>query len=314
MKIIFCEDPLRARKVDEVYQPEAEALTAQGLPYALINYETLVNANNPVQAVTRVPPIDPPVLGIYRGWMLRPAQYAALYAALAEKGVQLINTPEAYQHCHYLPESYAVIEPYTPKSVWLPVAGEVQMDAVMAALAPFGARPVIVKDFVKSQKHYWAEACFIPSATDRPAVERVVKRFLELQGDSLNVGLVFREFVELDPLPTHTKSRLPLSTEFRVFVLDGEPLYLTQYWEEGDYAPVTPPLADFSAVMRSVQSRFFTMDIGKRPDGQWMIVELGDAQVAGLPDTVNIPAFYQTLAERLRAKGANHLASTPTTP
>ncbi|HEY3063178.1 MAG TPA: ATP-grasp domain-containing protein [Chloroflexota bacterium] len=46
---------------------------------------------------------------------------------------------------------------------------------------------------MKSRKHEWNEACFIPSAADRAGAERVVKRFVELQGDDLAQGLVFRE-------------------------------------------------------------------------------------------------------------------------
>ena len=46
-------------------------------------------------------------------------------------------------------------------------------------------------------------------------------------------------------------------------------------------------------------SRFFTMDIAKRVDSDWMIVELGDGQVAGLPDRADTGAFYQALAQRL---------------
>jgi len=50
--------------------------------------------------------------------------------------------------------------------------------------------------------------------------------------------------------------------------------------------------------MRQVKSRFFTMDIAKRNDGEWAIVELGDAQVAGLPDTADVHKFYQVLSDR----------------
>jgi ATP-grasp domain-containing protein len=48
-----------------------------------------------------------------------------------------------------------------------------------------------------------------------------------------------------------------------------------------------------------VQSRFFTMDVAKRVDGGWMIVELGDGQVAGLPVRADVGAFYRVLAGRL---------------
>jgi hypothetical protein len=55
------------------------------------------------------------------------------------------------------------------------VNGEPDFERVAQALRPFGDGAIIVKDYVKSQKHYWAEARFIPSASDRAAVERVVR-------------------------------------------------------------------------------------------------------------------------------------------
>jgi hypothetical protein len=47
---------------------------------------------------------------IYRGWMLTPSQYPSLHGALRARGVTLVNTPEAYRTCHYLPDSYPFIE------------------------------------------------------------------------------------------------------------------------------------------------------------------------------------------------------------
>jgi hypothetical protein len=114
--------------------------------------------------------------------MLKPSEYASLHAVLAERGVVLVNDPAAFRFCHWLPESCAAIEGRTPRSVWMPLAGAPYIDAVMALLRPFGDAPLVLKDYVKSQKHYWNEACFIPHAADRATVERVVRRFLELQG------------------------------------------------------------------------------------------------------------------------------------
>ena len=62
----------------------------------------------------------------------------------------------------------------------------------------FESSPIIVKDYVKSQKHYWKEACFIPNASDKKNVESVIQKFIELQDSDLNEGLVFREFIELE--------------------------------------------------------------------------------------------------------------------
>jgi hypothetical protein len=41
------------------------------------------------------------------------------------------------------------------------------------------------------------------------------------------------------------------------------------------------------------------MDIARTVDGRWIIIELGDGQVAGLPDNCDIEDFYARLAERM---------------
>jgi hypothetical protein len=178
------------------------------------------------------------------------------------------------------------------------VQGEVSIDEVMAILRPFGSSPLVVKDFVKSQKHYWHEACYIPSASDRQAVERVVRAFLDLQGDDLNEGLVFREYEQLEPLATHPQSGMPLALEYRTFWLDGEPVLVGEYWAEGAYSGTPPPVGEFREVAAAVQSRFFTMDIARRAAGDWIIVELGDGQVSALPENVDPDQFYRSLLAR----------------
>jgi hypothetical protein len=245
---------------------------------------------------------DAPATGVYRGWMMTAEQYGLFYEALAARGVRLVNDPAAYRHCHHLPESYPVIEGHTPPSVWLSVSGEIDMDDVMSLLRPFGDTPLVLKDYVKSQKHAWAEACFIPSASDRRAVERVVRRFLELQGPDLVGGLVFREFVEFEPAGQHPRSGMPLTLEYRLFFLDGRPLLCSEYWEEGDYPGEPPPVERFADLAARVRSRFFTMDVARRKGGDWMVVELGDGQVAGMPERADMETFYRNLAAALGAK------------
>jgi hypothetical protein len=297
MRLVFCCDPLDARRPDDAYLPEAEAAERLGVPHSLVSYEALVNDGDPQRAVRRVAEQDGPALALYRGWMLRPETYRRLYEALLARGVRLLNDPAAYRHCHYLPESYSAIEGHTPASVWLSSEGDLDMGRVMELLRPFGRSPVVVKDYVKSQKHAWDEACFIPSACDRDAVERVVRRFLRLQGPDLQGGLVFREFVEFESLGRHPKSGMPLTREYRLFFLDGRLTYQAEYWEEGEYQGEVPPVEQFAALAGKVRSRFFTMDVAKRKTGGWMVVELGDGQVAGLPERADTEAFYRSLQD-----------------
>ena len=88
---------------------------------------------------------------------------------------------------------------------------------------------------------------------------------------------------------------MPLTQEFRIFFLDRRVVYRSPYWDEGDYAGVQPPLEEFSGWAERVKSRFFTMDVAKRRDGDWLIVELGDGQVAGLPENADVDEFYQAI-------------------
>lgn len=298
MRLLFCSDPLAPAQPDLAYEAEVAAADELGIPYDLMHVEALVNEQNPERAVRRVPIHDQSELVLYRGWMLTVAQYAQLYAALASRGVRLINDPAAYRTVQYLPDAYPFIERYTPRSVWLRTAGQVSDGALAELLAPFGESPVVVKDFVKSRKHEWEEACFIPSAADRQSAACVVRRMLALQGDDLNEGLVVREYIPFTPLGTHPQSGMPLTKEFRVFVFDGVPVYTTEYWDAADYDEVRPPVDLFADVMRSVPSRFFTMDVAQRRDGGWMIVELGDGQVAGLPDHANARDLFRVLQAR----------------
>ncbi|OWR28677.1 hypothetical protein CDO73_17405 [Saccharibacillus sp. O23] len=300
MNLLFPASPLDERTPDESYANEYEAAKSAGFAVGLINLEELLLNDDPARAVRRIRATDEPVQAMYRGWMLKPKDYERLHAALNSRNLHLINDPQSYKHTHHLPESYAKIASCTPDSVWLPVAEiDSSFEAVHTAVRPFGENPIIVKDYVKSRKHEWLEACYIPNAADRNHVEQVVRLFLERQGDDLNEGLVFREFAELEFLEIHERSGMPLSREMRVFVLDGRPVYVSNYWSAGQDQEFEQVLNGFLEVIASVESRFFTIDFAKRKNGQWIVLELGDGQTAGLPDDTDEKIFYDCLYKAL---------------
>jgi hypothetical protein len=78
------------------------------------------------------------------------------------------------------------------------------------------------------------------------------------------------------------------------------------YWgpEESGGAICTPPgvLSSRSQRLdvRQVKSNFFSMDIAECENGNWMVVELGDGQVTGLPPHANLKDFYTALAYRFQ--------------
>ena len=205
MQVLFLSQPFEPKRVDSMFEGERDAALAAGFSVSLIDADAL-EAGDFAAATRKVSKPESPSPALYRGWMLDVQTYASLYEALSRQGLLLINTPEQYQHTHHLPDSYEVIRSHTPLTVWTTTGSQYDEEAIRQLLAPFGDAPIIVKDFVKSQKHYWEEACFIPAASDAAAVARVVKRFVELQGERLTGGLVFRAFVELEPLTIHARS------------------------------------------------------------------------------------------------------------
>ena len=174
-------DYLNPREVEPDYTRELSAARDRGFDTALLHQEAL-DEGQFKRAVSAVPEADTEAL--YRGWMLRAGQYRKLYDALAARGVKLITSPEAYAHTHHFPECYAAIEGHTPESIWTDAEAAVTDEWLGKVAETFGDAPIVIKDWVKSQKQKWDEACFVPSASDSAAVRRVVEKFIELQSHS----------------------------------------------------------------------------------------------------------------------------------
>jgi len=289
MRIVFPSDPVTPKRVDEAFSDEESASREAGLGAALVDHDALV-AGDVSAAVSRIREPGP---AIYRGWMLTVQQYTALYDALALRGVQLINDPTQYRYAHHLPENLGDLGDATPPSLCIPIA-ELDWASLPACLAAFGDGALVVKDWVKSRKHEWHEACYIPRASDTATVEKIARRFVELQGPDLTGGLVFRAFETFEPIGCHP-SGMPLTKELRQFYLDGVLLVGGAYWDQGDCSA----MPDFAPLAAKLRSRFFTLDLAHRTDGVWRVVEMGDGQVSGL-QTIPAATFYTALAQWAR--------------
>ncbi|UPS90858.1 ATP-grasp domain-containing protein [Bizionia sp. M204] len=291
MKIIFNDSVIDNKIVEPDYESEFNSAKENGFETEIFSFEEIEdgNINSALKFIKTCEKIE---LGIYRGWMMTPKIYEQFYNGLQKKNIQLINNPTEYKHCHYLPESYDKIINETPKSNW---TKDISENSILESSNEFGNKPIIVKDYVKSEKHNWNEACFIPNASDKNKVLEIVNRFLELRGDYLNEGIVFREFVELEFLTEHSKSKMPLTKEFRIVFLNKKVVQIFNYWDEGNYDSEKPDIDFFQNIAENIESNFFTMDVAKKKNGGWIIMELGDGQVAGLPDNANRNKYYNEL-------------------
>jgi hypothetical protein len=167
-------------------------------------------------------------------------------------------------------------------------------ERIVAAAARLGGGPLLVKDSVKSEKHAWEEACFIPSGTDAEAVLRVVDAFRARRGEALEGGVVLRRFVPLRGTGVHPASGMPVVMEVRCFFVAGAPAARVRYWEgQHDALPDVPD--ELIALGSRIRSPFFTMDFAQREDGGWTVIDTGDGQVSGFPGGAGMEPVYAAL-------------------
>ncbi|MFH8382902.1 ATP-grasp domain-containing protein [Kitasatospora sp. NPDC018058] len=303
--IIFPADPLNPRRPDPHFTWEARTLRELGGEHHLVDHDALL-AGHAEEAVRRVPRDSGPLW--YRGWMLPSARYAEFAAALTARGGNLLTSAPGYAAAHELPGWYGAFEGATPPSVWIPSTGTAapgpeELAAAAARLG--GSGPAIVKDYVKSRKHEWHEACYVPELADLAAVGRVVGRFIELQGEFLTGGVVLRryeEFERSDGGPDHASDGSDgangaggRAVEARVWWLDGRPILIGPH-PDAPHQEVEPDLTDVPALVRRLGCRFVTTDLASRADGSgWRVVEVGDGQVSDLPRGIDASGLLASL-------------------
>jgi len=302
-KILFPFSP-GSGKVDLSFEQEMEAAKSVGFETALLGSAALqfggeVETKRVVEGDSL----------LYRGWILEDKDYTSLEASLLNNfGAKLIQKFEDYAWTRDFPAWYRTLRQWTPKSFYYPCSKDVKIDfhwlidTLSEIWGDFG-RPLLLKDYVKSRKQDWHDACYIPTFND---IERVVTNFLKIQGEYLVGGLVFRQFMPFQQIGVHPKSKMPLINEHRQFYLDGKMFYQAPYWSDGaDYSKYQDEPNTFAQAVSSIKSRFVAVDValaenhGYIGNDQWMIVEINDGGSSGIPDGGNVEDFYRSLKKAL---------------
>ncbi|MET7641484.1 ATP-grasp domain-containing protein [Streptomyces sp. NPDC005438] len=292
--LLLCPvDPLSPRRADPRFAVEARLARELGWNVGLLDHDALL-AGEGRRALPRLPAGEH--LAWYRGWMVPAPRYQELSALLADRGVRLHTDGECYRRAHELPGWYGTFQDLTPASVWS--EGTVPEGAGLAALArELGAGPGLVKDYVKSRKHEWDEACYLPDLTDPAQVARVVGRFVELQEEFLTGGVVLRAFEEFSAEVG----------EARVWWVAGEPVLVTAHPDTPALEPA-PGLAPVRYAVKALGCPFVTTDLAWRRDGVWRVVEVGDGQVSDLPrdedqnpSPEDLRPLFEALAQHTRS-------------
>jgi hypothetical protein len=142
-----------------------------------------------------------------------------------------------YRQAHKLPGWYPALAPVTPAAAWTKGDGEQEFRAACARLGP---GPAVLRDYVKSMKHYWHQAAYIPDVADHAAAWKVAARFRELREDEFTGGFVLRRFEEFT------------SAEARTWWAGGTCRLVTAHPDTPGDLPPDIDLAPFTPLIRSL--------------------------------------------------------------
>ncbi|GAB7051901.1 ATP-grasp domain-containing protein [Catenuloplanes indicus] len=276
MILIVPSDPMRPRRPDEHFAAEAAAAREAGAEVAVVDHDALAAGADADRAVARVS-AGPDV--VYRGWMLPAGGYATMADALARRGATLRTGAADYRRAHELPGWYDALRPVTPESVWTHGDGRAAFDQARELLTD---GPAMLRDYTKSVKHHWHEAAYVPELADADAAWRVASRLRELRGEDFTGGFVLRRF---EPLT---------APEVRTWWIAGE-ARLTGPHPDTPGDTGTPDLTAVAPLVARLGLPFVTVDLARREDGVWRVVELGDGQVSDRPGAVPAEALIAAL-------------------
>lgn len=203
---------------------------------------------------------------------------------LLELGATPINTYR--QHCYVadVRNWYYDLADLTPRT-WF----------ALDQIPEYG--PFVLKGATNSKKLLWSTHCY---AEDKRGAADVYLRLA--QDSTIGVQSIYvRQFVPLHNLTTGLNG-MPVSEEYRFFVLDGQVVASGFYWSshvdelDGVYTSDAVPARFLEEVISRVSRhiRFWVADIARTAKGDWIVIELNDGQQSGLSE-VNPQLFYGEL-------------------
>lgn len=244
LHFLFSSHPLDPDMPDEPFAEQLDVMSQFGFSVSLVSDEVIREAK-PIRSV----PVDATI--VYRGWMLNADEYAKLLSAIDNAGGTPFTTLDEYLAAHHLPNWYPLIVEFTPETRIFQLDAELKSE-----LAKLDWGSFFVKDYVKSLKTSVGSIILDPAQVDRLLEE--MKHFRgEIEG-----GVCVRR---VEPFLA--------DTERRYFVINRQPF-------APDPSEVIPELV-FRCAER-IGSKFFSVDVVQRCDGELWIVEVGDGQVSDL--------------------------------
>lgn len=288
MHILFPQNPDMHKLPEPMFEAEYDAARRVGFTCLVFDEEAL-SSGEIDRALKRLPDVSETQL-LYRGWILSEELYRRFHYAMQQRGYTLVSTPSQYSEVTYFPNYYAKIRDHSPAAVWTDTPDPLTAWTMSRKL---GDGPFVIKDHIKSAKHMWQEACFIPKGSDRATFEFIAENLKKEQGATFHRGFVVKQYVPLQRRGTSARE-YPQCEEYRLFFWRRHLLVASHYHRQ----PENPvDWSRFVDLAQRFDSPFFTMDVAQTESGDWIVIDMGAAEVCALPPSLAPESFYKRLAE-----------------
>lgn len=235
-------------------------------------------------------PINKQVIGRYSCL----PYYKELEADLKEHNSQLIDNHSAHMYIADLQNWYEDLKDFTPKT-WFSLE-DFKRDK------PVGS--FVLKGQTNSKKQQWDTHCYASTEKD---VDTVYSR-LNDDGFLGDQNIYIREYVPLRQFGIGIRG-LPITEEYRFFVLDGEIVGSGYYWsqfpevrEENNLNADSVPRSFLKDIILKIGNkvRFYVIDVARKADGNLCVIELNSGQMSGLSDVEPVELYknIKTVLER----------------
>lgn len=218
------------------------------------------------------------------------SDYARLFHSLQESGLNLINNIEQHNIASLLPHWYPLIAPYTPRSKWYD-----QLPDVTTIMEDF-TFPVFIKGERQTNRHQLSSS----KAANKKELQNILDNWKN--DPILNwQKLICREFIPLEKIGDALGDKLQYSKEFRVFTWKNKVIEMGQYWADAPTALLTSAEQQeitilVEEVAQIVNVPFLVIDVAKVITGEWIVIELNDAQESGYAGVAPLKLWSKIIA------------------
>jgi hypothetical protein len=288
MNLLFPQNPMMRKLPEPNFEAEFDAAKSLGFQCLLFDEEAF-SSGEIDRAFKHLPPGNGEET-VYRGWIFTEEVYRRFHEALWSRRYSLVATAEQYAEVTYFPNYYPKIREVAPSAVWTETP-----DAYLAwsLSRKLGDGPFVLKDHVKSAKHHWHEACFVPRASGRENFERIAENLKREQGKTFFRGFVVKQYVSLRSCGESPRE-YPMCEEYRLFFWKRRLLIASHYHQQAEKSVDWGP---FVALAQRFDAPFFTMDVAHAKTGDWIVVDMGAGECSSLPPSLDATRFYRRLAE-----------------